>query len=154
MQHCCIFVFFFLHTGRMLLSFVCEMCGRVGNEMPSRRKMLVTKRCVQLDNKRWGRTPVEILRQEVRHQTIHEPRKNQPPHAENSNASRKHPQSRQAVSQTIPNPIERHQSSRGNEATIMVALITTFPIQKWGESVTVSRIISKNGAKNVTVFNN
>ena len=33
-----------------------EMCSRVGNEMPCQRKCLVTKRWVQLDNKRWRRT--------------------------------------------------------------------------------------------------
>ena len=33
-QHCCFFVFVFLHFGRMALSFFGEMCGRVGNDMP------------------------------------------------------------------------------------------------------------------------
>ena len=40
----------FLHVGRMPLSvfFFREMCGRLGNEMSRKRKILVTKRWVQL----------------------------------------------------------------------------------------------------------
>ena len=46
-----------LDFGQMLLFFFFrEMCGRVGNDMPSKGQLLVTKRWVPLDKKRWRRT--------------------------------------------------------------------------------------------------
>ena len=45
----------FLHFGRMPLSFFCEICGRIGNDMFCERK-LVTKDGFNRTKKRWGRT--------------------------------------------------------------------------------------------------
>ena len=58
-QHCCIFEFFF-HFGRIAPLVLFEICGRIGNEMPRKRKMLVTKRWVQLEKKRWERTSLGV----------------------------------------------------------------------------------------------
>ena len=40
----------------MLLSFFCELCGKIGNEMPRKTKLWVTIRWVHLEKERWGRT--------------------------------------------------------------------------------------------------
>ena len=39
-----------------LTPLFCENCERIGNEMLRKRNILVTKRWVQLDTKRWRRT--------------------------------------------------------------------------------------------------
>ena len=55
-QHYCIFVLGFCISA----FFSGEMCCRVGNDMPSKRKMLVTREWVQQDKKRWRRSsPVD-----------------------------------------------------------------------------------------------
>ena len=37
----------FLHFGRVPLSFFCEICGRIGNEMPRKRKFWSRKKVVR-----------------------------------------------------------------------------------------------------------
>ena len=54
------FVCIFSTSADARLFFVFEICGRVGNEMPDTRKILVTRRWVQLDKKRWGRTSLHF----------------------------------------------------------------------------------------------
>ena len=48
-------MFFFAFRPNVPLDF-CEICGRIGNEVPRKRAILVTKRWVQLDKQRWRRT--------------------------------------------------------------------------------------------------
>ena len=51
-----VFSCFFFISAECPSRFFCEICGRIGNEVPRKRAILVAKRWVQLDKKRWGRT--------------------------------------------------------------------------------------------------
>ena len=56
-----VFSFFFASRLNVPLFFWGgEMCGRVGNEMPGKGNISVTKRWVRLDNKRWRRTSLIV----------------------------------------------------------------------------------------------
>ena len=46
-----LFFAFSAECATLVFLFFCEMCGRVGNEMPGERKILVTKKWVQVDKK-------------------------------------------------------------------------------------------------------
>ena len=61
-----LFSCFFVHFG----TFVFEICGRVGNEMPSKRKHFGQEKVGPMGQKkkRWRRaSPVNTLRKKVKH---------------------------------------------------------------------------------------
>ena len=54
-QYCCIFrVVVFLHFGQMPLSFFCDICGRVGNETPGKRKHFGHEKVDSIGQKKRG----------------------------------------------------------------------------------------------------